>query len=159
MVAGGPLSESQIPQTLFFVQSLRCVQLLETPWIPACQAFLSFTISWRLFKLMSIESLMPSNHLILCLFLLLLPLIFPSIRIFPVNWLFTSGDQSIGASASVLPNIQAWFPLGLTSLISLMSKGLSRVFSRTIIQKYRFLGTQPSLWSNSHICTRLLEKP
>ena len=159
MVAGGPLSESQIPQTLFFVQSLRCVQLLETPWIPACQAFLSFTISWRLFKLMSIESLMPSNHLILCLFLLLLPLIFPSIRIFPVNWLFTSGDQSIGASASVLPNIQAWFPLGLTDLVSLQFKWLSTVFSSTIIQKHQFFSSQPSLWSNSCIHTWLLQKP
>ena len=73
-----------------------------------------------------------------------------------------SGGQSTGASASgsVLPmNIQDWFPLGLTGLISLQSKGLSRVFSNTTVQKYQFFGTQLSLWSNSHIHTWLLEKP
>ena len=71
-----------------------------------------------------------------------------------------SGAQSIGASASVLPmNIHGWFSLGLTGVISLLSKGLSRVFSSTRIQKHRFFGTQPSLWSNSHIHTWLLEKP
>ena len=76
--------------------------------------------------------------------------------------LFVSGGQSTGpsASASVLPmNIQGWFPFGLTELISLLSKGLSRVFSSTTIQKHQFFGTQLSLWSNSHICTWLLEKP
>ena len=74
---------------------------------------------------------------------------------FPVNQLFTSGGQCIWASASssVLPvNIQGWFPLGLTSLISLLSKGLSRVFSNTTIQKHQFVGAQSSLWSNSHPC-------
>ena len=74
---------------------------------------------------------------------------------------FTSGGQSIGASASasVLPmNIQGWFPLGLTGLISLQSKGLSRVFSSTTVQKHQFSGSQPSLWSSSHTCTWLLEK-
>ena len=71
-----------------------------------------------------------------------------------------SQHQGIGASASILPvNIQGWFPLGLTSLISLLSKGLSKVFSTTTIQKHRFFSTQPSLWSNSHICTWLLGKP
>ena len=81
---------------------------------------------------------------------------------FPMNWLFASGGQSIGASASasVLPmNSQGWFPLGLTGLLSLQSKGLSRVFSSTTVQKHQFFGIQPSLWSNSHICTWLLEKP
>ena len=81
---------------------------------------------------------------------------------FPVSWLFVSGGQNIGASASasVLPmNIQGWFPLGLTGLISLLFKGLSRVFSRTIVWKHQFIGAQPSLWSNSHIPTWLLEKP
>ena len=76
--------------------------------------------------------------------------------------LFKSGGQSIGASAlaSVLPmNILDWFPLGLTGLISLQSKGLSRVFSSTTVQKHQFFGAQPSLWSNSHIRTWLLEKP
>ena len=81
---------------------------------------------------------------------------------FPMSQLFTSCSQSIGASASisVLPmRIQDWFPLGLTSLISLLSKGLSRVFSSTIVQKHQFFGIQASLWSNSHIRTWLLEKP
>ena len=86
--------------------------------------FLFFTISQSLLKLMSIESVMPSNHLILCLPLLFLPSIFPSIRVFFNK---VALCQSIGASASVLPvNIQGWFPLGLTSLISLLSNGLSR---------------------------------
>ena len=82
---------------------------------------------------------MPSNHLILCCPLLLLPSIFPSIRVFSMSQLFTSGGQYIGASASasVLPmNIQGWFPLGLTGLISLLSKGLSRVFSKTTNWKH-----------------------
>ena len=98
----------------------------------------------------SIESVMPSNHLILCHPLRLLPSIFPSIRIFPLGQLFKSGCQSIGASASasVLPmNIQGWFPLGWTGWISLQSKGLSRVFSNTTKQKHQFFGAQPSLWS------------
>ena len=84
---------------------------------------------------------------------------FPASGSFPVSRLFTSSGQSIGASASVLPmNIQGWFPLGLTGLISLKSKGLSRVFSNTI-RKHQFFSTQPSLWSNSHIRTGLLKKP
>ena len=79
---------------------------------------------------------------------------------FPVNPLFISSGQSIRGSASVLPmNIQGWFPLGQTGLISLLSKGLSRVFSSTTIWKHQFFGTHPSLWSNSHIHTWLLEKP
>ena len=85
---------------------------------------------------------MPSNHLILCHPLLLLPSIFPSIGSFLMSWLFTSGGQSIGvsASASVLPlNIQDWFPLGLTGWISLQSKGISRIFSNTTVQKPQFL--------------------
>ena len=103
-----------------------------TPWTVACQASLSLTISRSLLKLMSIESMIPSNHLILCCSLLLLPSIFPSIRSFPVSWLFTSGCLSIGASASalVLPmNIQGWYLLGWTGLISLQSKGLYIEFS------------------------------
>ena len=81
---------------------------------------------------------------------------------FPERQFFTSGDQSIGisASASVLPmNIQDWFPLGLVWLISLKSKGISNVFSNTTVQKHQFFGAQLSLWSNSHIHTWLLEKP
>ena len=85
---------------------------------------------------------------------------FPASGSFPVSSFFTSGSQSIGASASVLPmNIQGWFPLGWTSWISLQSKGLSRVFYNTTVQKHQFFGTQLSLWSNSHIHVWLLEKP
>ena len=87
---------------------------------------------------------------------------FPASGSFQMSWLFISGGQSIGASAStsVLPkNIQDWFPLGLTSLLSLQFKGLSRVFSNTTVRKHQFFSTQPSLWSNSHIHTSLLEKP
>ena len=86
---------------------------------------------------------------------------FPASGSFPMSQLSASGGQSIGASAStsVLPmNIQSWFPLGLTGLIALLSKGLSRVFSSTTAQKHKFLGAQLSLWSNSHIHTGLMEK-
>ena len=81
---------------------------------------------------------------------------------FPVSWFFTSGGQSIEASSSasvLLMSVQCWFPLGLTGLISLLSKGLSRVLSRTTVWKYQFFGAQPSLWFTSHIHTWLLEKP
>ena len=144
------------------VQLLSCVWLFVASWIEALQASLSFTISWSLFKFMSIESVMPSNHLILCNPFLLLPSIFTSIKVSSKSRLFASGGQSIGASASalVLPVIiQDWFPLGLTGLISLQSKRLSRVFSNMTVQKHQFFSAQPSLWSNSHFCTWLLEKP
>ena len=111
------------------------------------QASLSFTISRRFLKLMSIWSVMPSNHLILCHPLFNLPS-FPASGSFPTSRLFTSSGQSIGASASapVTPvNIQGWFPLGCTGLISFHSKGLSRVFSSTIFRKHRFFSVQPSL--------------
>ena len=87
---------------------------------------------------------------------------FPASASFPVSQFFASHGQSTGASAStsVLPmNIQDWFPLGLTGLISLQSKGLSRVFPNTIVQKYQFFSAQLSLWSNAHIHTWLMEKP
>ena len=85
---------------------------------------------------------------------------FPASGSFLMSQLFTSGDQSIGTLASVLlKNIQDWFPLGLTGLISLKSKGLSRVFSNTTVQKHQFFGPQLSLWSNSHIHTWPLKKP
>ena len=100
---------------------------------------------------------MPSNHFVLCCPFLLLPSIFPSIRVFPVNQLFASGGQSIRVSASAL-NIQGWFPLGWTGWVSLLSKGLSRVFSNTTVWKHQFFSTQPSPWSNSHIHTWLLGK-
>ena len=86
---------------------------------------------------------------------------FPASGSFPMSCLFASGGQSVGvsSSASVLPmNIQNWLPLELTGLISLRSKGLSRVFSSITIQNHPFFGTQPSLWSSSHICTWVLEK-
>ena len=131
------------------VRSLSHVRLFVTPWTITCQASLSITNSWSLLKLMSIESVMPSNHLILCCPLFLLPSIFPSIRVFsnelvlfirwPKYWRFSF-------SASVLPiNIQDWFPLRLTGLISLLSKGLSRVFSNTIVQKHQFFSAKLSL--------------
>ena len=125
-----------------------CVRLFVTLWTATCQASLSITNSWSLLKLMSIASVMPSNHLILYHPHLLLPSIFPSIRIFPMSQFFASGGQSIGvsASASVLPmNIQDWAPLGLTGWISLQSKRLSRVFSNTTVQKTQFFSAQLSL--------------
>ena len=130
------------------VQLLSHVRLFVIPWTAACQASLSFTSSWSLLKLMSIESVMSSNHLILCRPLLLLPSIFPASGSFQMSQLFASGGQSIGvsASASVLPmNIQDLFPLGWTEWISLQSKGLWRVFSNTTVQKHQFFGTQLSL--------------
>ena len=82
----------------------------------------------------------------------------PASGSFPMSGLFTSGGQRI--AASVLPtNTQGWFPLGWTGWISVQSKGLSRVVSNTTVQKHQFFGTQPSLWSTSHIHTWLLEKP
>ena len=130
------------------VQLLSHVWLLVTPWTAAYQASLSLTTSWSLPKFTFVESVMPSYHLILCHPLLLLPSMFPSIRV------FSNAQLSIGASAltSVLSvSIQYLFPSGLTDLISLQSKRLSRVFSSTTIWKHQFFGTQPSLWSNSHI--------
>ena len=137
------------------VQSLSHIWLFATPWTAAHQASLS-TFSRSLLKLMSIESVMPSNHLILYHPLLLLPSIFLSIRVFSNESVLCIRWQSIGvsASASVLPmNTQDWFPLGWTGWISLQSKGLSRVFSNTTVQKPQFLRAQLSLWSNSHIHT------
>ena len=116
-------------------------------------ATLSLTISQSLLRIMSSEAVIPSNHLILYCPLSLCSQYFPVSGSFPMSQIFPSGDQSIGASASVLPmNIQGWFPLGLTGLI-LLSKGLSRVSSNTIVQKHQFVGAQPSLWFNSHIHT------
>ena len=127
------------------VQLLSRVRLFATPWTAARQAFLSITNSWSLPKPMSIESVMPSNHLILCSPILLLPSIFPVSGSFQMSQFFASGGQSIGASVSVLPmNIQDWFPLGLTGLTSLQPKGLARVFPNTTVH----------LWSNAHIQTR-----
>ena len=132
------------------VQSLSHVWLFVTPWTAAHQAALSITNSRNLPKRMSIELVMPSNHLILCRPLLLLLSIFSNIRVFsnesalhirwPKYWSF-------------------WFPLEWTGWISLQSKGLSRVLSNTIVQKHQFFGAQLSLKSNSHMHTWLLGKP
>ena len=130
------------------VQSLSCVRLFETPWTAALQASLSITNSWSLLTLMSIELVMPSNHLILCHPLLLPPSVFLSIGVFanesvlhirwPKYWSFSS--------TSVLPmNTQDWSPLGWTGWIILQSKGLSRVFSNTTVQNHQFFGAQLSL--------------
>ena len=130
------------------VYFLSHVQIFVTPWTAAHQASLSITNSQSFLKLMSIELVMPFNHPILCHTFLLLPSILPATGSFPVSQFFASGGQSIGVSASVsvLPmNIQDWFPLELTNLISLQSKGLSGVFSNTTVQKHQFFGAQLSL--------------
>ena len=130
------------------VQSLSRVWLFATPWTAAHQASLFITNSHSLLKLMSIGSVMPSNHFILYRPLLLLPSILPSIRVFSNESVLRIGGQSIGvsASASVLPmNIQDWFPLRWTGWISLQSKRFSRVFSNTTVQKRQFFGAQLSL--------------
>ena len=141
------------------VQSLSRVWLFVTSWIAARQASLSITNSRSSLRLTSIESVMPSSHLILS-HPLLLPPIPPSISL-PVSQLFTWGGQSIGvsASASVLPvSVQDWFPLGWTDWISLQSRGLSRVFSNTTVWKDQLFSAQLSLQSYSHIHTWPLEK-
>ena len=130
------------------VQSLSRVWLFLTLWMAAHQASLSITNSQSLLKFMSIESVMSSNHLILCHPLLLLPSIFPSIRVFFSESVLPSGGQSIGVSASasvLLMNIQDWSPSEWIGWISLQSKGLSRVFSNTTVQKHQFFGAQLSL--------------
>ena len=124
------------------------------------QSLSQVQLSRSLPKLVSVELVMPSNYLILCSPLLLLPSIFPSIRVSSNESALASSGQSIGASALGLTmNIQSWYPLRLTALISLQSKGLSRIFSSITIQKHQLFSAQPSLWYNSHIHTWLLEKP
>ena len=140
------------------VQSLSHVQLFVTQWNAARQASLSIINSQSLLKLMSIDSVMPSNYLILCRTFSSRPQSFPISGSFPISQFFASSGQSIKVSASalVLPmNIQGWFPLGLIGWISLQSKGLSRVFHSTTIWKHQLFGAQPSLWSKSHICTKI----
>ena len=141
------------------VRSLSRVRLFATPWTAARQASLSLINSQSLHKLMSIESVMPSNlssqPLKLSSTISSYIIRFssclqasPESRSFPMSQFFSSGGQNIGvsASASVLSvNIQDWFPLGWTGWISLQSKGLSRVFSNTTVQKYQFFGAQLSL--------------
>jgi len=144
------------------VQSLSRVQLFVTPWIAARQASLSITNSRSSPKLTCIEawchaaispSVVPFSS---C------PQSLPASESFPMSQLFAWSGQSIGvsASASVLPmNTQDWSPLGWTGWIFLQSKGLSRIFSNTTVQKYQFFGAQLSSQSNSHIHTWPLEKP
>ena len=144
------------------VQSISHVELFVTPWIAAHKASRSITNSRSSLKLMSIESVMPSSHVILCHPLLLLPPIPPSIRVFASKQLFAWGGQStrVSALASFLPKkSQSRSPLEWTGQISLQSKGLSRVFSNTTVQKHQFFGAQPSSQSNSHIHTWPQEKP
>ena len=129
------------------VQLLSRVRLFLTAWTAACHACLSITNSWSPPKLMSIESVMPSHISSSVIPFSSCPQSFPASGSFQMSQLFTSGGLSIGvsASASVLPvNIQDWFPLGWTCLISLQSKRLSRVFN-TIVQKHQFFGAQLSL--------------
>ena len=138
------------------------VQLFATPWIAAHLASLSITNPRSLLKLMPIESVMPSSHLILCRPLLLLPPIPPSIRVFsnestlrmrwPKYW-------SCRSASVLLMNTQDWSPSGWTGWISLQSKGLSRGFSNTTVQKHQFFSAQLSSQSNSHIHTWPPEKP
>ena len=149
-----------MPQWCLFL--LSHVWLFGTPWTIAHQASLSFTISQSWLKLMSIKSVMPPNHLILCCPLLLLPSICLTIRIFsnelalrirwPKYWSFSFSSSPSNEYSGLISFRIDW-------LISLQSMGLSRVFSNTTVQKHQFFATQLSLWSNSHIRTWLLEKP
>ena len=130
--------------------SVQSCPTLCNPMDCSMPGFTVTTNSQSLLKLMSIELVMPSYHLILCCSLLLLPSVIPSIRewSFPISQFFASGGHSIGVSALasvLLMNIQDWFPLGLTGWISFQSKGLSRVFSNTTVQKHQFFGAQLSL--------------
>ena len=144
------------------VQSLSHVRLFETPWITTRQASLSITNSQSSLKLMSIESVMPSSHLIFCCPLLLLPPIPPRIRVFSnestlcMRW---PKYRSFSFSISPSKDTQDWSPLGWTGWTSLQSKGLSRVFSNTTVQKHQFFCTQFYSQSNYHIHKWQLEKP
>ena len=143
------------------VRSLSRVWLSATPWTAAHQASLSITNSQSLPKFMPIESVMPSNHLVLCRPLLLLPSIFPSVGVFsnesalhirwPKYWSFSFNISPSSEQSGLISFRMDWW-------ISSQSKGLSRGFSNTIVQKHQFFCTQLSLMSNSHIHTRLLEK-
>ena len=136
------------PLTYVVVQSLSRIQLSANPWTAARKVSLSFSILPE-FAQTHVhwvdDAIQPSHPLS--------PPSSPALHLsqhesFPMSHFFTSGDQSIGASASALPmNTQGWFPLGLTGLISLLFKRLSKVFSSTTVQKHQFFSTQPSLWS------------
>ena len=129
------------------VHSLNHVQLFATPWTAACQASLSITNSRGLCKFMSIQSVMPSNHLILCPPLLSCVQSFPASGSFPMSHFFASGDQSIGVSFNISSSNEysGLIPFRMDWLYVLQSKRLSRVFSNTTAQKHQFFGTQLSL--------------
>ena len=138
------------------------IPLSVTPWIAVCQASLSFTISQGLQSSCSLNRWChPTISSSVILFSFCLQPSPASGSYFPKSQLFTSSGQSIGASASasiLSMTIQSWFPLRLTGLISLLSMGLSRVFSSTTVQKHQFFRALPSLQTSSHICTCLLER-
>ena len=143
-------------------QSLSRVRLFATPWIAARQASLSITNSRSSLRLTSIESVMPSSHPSSVVPFSSCPQSLPASKSFPMSQLFAWGGQSTGVSAlaSILPKkSQGWSPSEWTSWISLQSKGLSRVFSNTTVQKHQTFSTQLSSQSNSHIHTWPLEKP
>ena len=147
-------------ECLVVVRLPSCVWLSVTQWTAACQAFLPITISWSFPKFMSVASVIPSSYLILWCPLLFLICLFPAWETFPISHLFPSGDQSTRASASasvLLKSIQGWFPL--TGLISLLSTGLSRVFSSATVWRQQIFGALPSLRSSSHNCTWPLGRP
>ena len=144
------------------VQLLSHVWLFATPWIAASQASLSITISRSSFKLTSIELVMPSSHLILCRPLFLLPPIHPNIRVFSnESTLHMRWPKYWSFSFSIIPSKEhpGLISFRRTGWISLQSKGLSRVFSNTTVQKHQFCAAQPSSQSNSHIHTWPQEKP
>ena len=144
------------------VQSLSRVWLFATPWIAACQASLSITNSRSSPRLTSIESLIPSSHLILCRPLLLLPPIPPSIRVFSnKSTLHMRWPKYWSFSFSIIPSkeIPGLISSEWTGWISLQSSGLSRVFSNTTVQRHQFFGAQLSSQPNSHIHTWPQEKP
>ena len=137
----GTKNKDRVSVQFSSVQSLSRVRLFATPWTAAHWASLSITNSWSSPKPMSIESVMPSNHLMLCRPLLLLPSIFPSVRISSNESALHIRWPNIGVSAStlVLPvNTQGWSPLEWTDWISLQSKELSRVFCNTTVQTHQF---------------------
>ena len=141
--------------SLVIVQLLNPVQLFATPWTAACQD--SFTITQGLLRFMSIYLMMLPNHLIICCPLLLFPSgFFPSEFSLRIRW---PKFWSFSFSISPFNEYSECFPLGLTGLILLQSKGLSRIFCSTITWRHQFFSSQPSLWPNSLIHTWLLEKP
>ena len=143
-------------------QSLSRVQLFATPWITARQASLSITNSLSSLRLTSIKSVMSSTISSSVVPFSSCPQSLPASESFPMSQLFSWGGQStrVSALASFLPKkSQGWSPSEWTGWMPLQSKGLSRVFSNTTVQKHQFFGTQPSSQSNSHIHTWPQEKP